>query len=95
MPRRLHTNGEPETTSDCTPAPIEPSASEDQLRRWAELVVEGQALLPEDLFPADEERLVALVRIQLRGRLVRLIARALATHISRRAEPVTEDAGHV
>lgn len=94
MPRRLRTTDEPETISGCAPAPPESSASKDQLRRWAELIAEGQAPFPEGLSPAEHEQLVALVRFQLRGRLAQLIARALATHIFRSCKPVKEDTSH-
>ena len=54
----------------------------DQLRRLAELIVEGQAPFPGDLPLADRDRLAALVRAGLRNRLTDFIAWGIAADIA-------------
>jgi hypothetical protein len=85
MPRR------PPRTS---PAPAAPGLGADQVARWADLIAEGRDAFPEGLPAPDHERLLAAVRRRLRDRLVRLIARAIAARLYRRARPGTEDSDH-
>jgi hypothetical protein len=71
-----------------------PRLSDDQLGRLAELIADGRCQPPEDLPPADRRRLQVEVRLRLRARLVRLIARAIAHHLRRDAGPRSETADH-
>jgi hypothetical protein len=63
----------------------------EQIDRWSELIADGRDPFPEDLPPADHERLLIAVRRRLRGRLVHLIARAIAVQLHRQARPDTEN----
>lgn len=63
-----------------------------QVDRLAALIAEGRAEVPDGLPPACRERLLAATRRRLRGRLVRLIARAIAWRLYREARPELEDA---
>ncbi len=63
-----------------------PNRSAEHLFRLAELVASGELVLPVDL-PSDQlDQLVRQVRTRRRRRLVRYIARAIATDIHRSRE---------
>jgi hypothetical protein len=88
-----------QTRPPASPAPTLPPASapgltDDQVNRWADLIADGRDAFPEGLPAPDHERFLAAVRERLRGRLVRLIARAIAARLYRRARPGTEDPDH-
>jgi hypothetical protein len=88
MPRETRLPASPAPTP--TP-PSVPGLTDDQVSRWADLIADGRDTLPDDLPPPDQARLLAAVRERLRGRLVRLIARAIAARLRRPAWPGPED----
>jgi hypothetical protein len=90
MPRQ------PSCRTDSGPGPdaAPDRLSAEQLRRLAEMIADGHCPVPQDLPVADAERLSREVRHQLRDRLVRLIARAVARHLRRAAGPHTESPDH-
>jgi len=59
-------------------AAIEPTLTQDQVQRWAELIAVGRDAFPVDLPPPDRDSLLAAVRRRRRDRLVLHIARAIA-----------------
>jgi hypothetical protein len=67
-----------------------PGLTDDQIMRCAELIAEGRGAFPDNLSPADHERLLVAVRQRLRSRLVHLIARAIAVQLHRQARPDKE-----
>jgi len=77
-----------------SPAPPATGLAEDQIDRWADLIADGRDAFPKGLPAPDHERLLGAVRERLRGRLVRLIARAIAARLYRRARPGTEGPNH-
>jgi hypothetical protein len=64
--------------------------SDDQVARWADLIADGRGDLPDDLSPGERQRLLAAVRQRLRGRLVRLVARAVAWRLHQQGRPDKE-----
>ena len=70
---------------DVDPEPSLDRPTADRLERLADLVAAGEVGFPEGLSPAEEGRLIGLVRARLRGRLVRYIARQIAADIARDA----------
>jgi hypothetical protein len=64
--------------------------SDEQVGRWADVIADGRDDFPDGLPSPGRERLLAAVRERLRGRLVRLIARAIAARLHRRARSETE-----
>src|SRR5437016_2203315 len=96
MARPPQTPTRPDLTAagrpDTPPCPIAAAAlSDDQVRRWAELIADGRGEVPDDLPPADRDRLGAAAIRRLRDRLVRHIARAVAREIHRDARTRQED----
>jgi hypothetical protein len=91
MPRetRTRTGPVPAPPADSPPTPA-PAPSDAQLDRWAELIADGRDVWPDDLPPPLRGRLEAEVRHRLRGRLVHLIARAIAARLRRDGRPETE-----
>jgi hypothetical protein len=80
----------PPTRKDLPHSP-EPSAlTADQVDRCADLIADGRGEFPDGLPPTDRARLLAAVRPRLRGRLFRLIARAIAGRLRRPAVPDAE-----
>jgi hypothetical protein len=77
--------------TDRAPNTGEPKLILEQIERWAELIADGRDTFPEGLAAPDHERLLAAVRERLSGRLVRLIARAIADRLYQRGRPRTED----
>jgi hypothetical protein len=71
-----------------------PALDDDRLARWADLLAAGRDRLPDELPPLDHDRLVLAVRTRLRQRLVRLIARAIASRIRREGSTDTEVTTH-
>lgn len=69
--------------------------SQDQVERWAALIADGRDEAPQDLVEVDRERLHAEVRRQLRDRMVRLVARAIATQMHREFGKKVENDNHV
>jgi len=65
--------------------------TDDQVGRWADLIADSRDGFPDNLPPPDRERLLAAVRVRLRGRLVRHIARAIAARLRRPARLDTEN----
>jgi hypothetical protein len=55
----------------------------DQIDRWAERIAAGRDVFPADLADPDRTSLAAAVRIRLRDRLVRLVARSVAERLLR------------
>src|SRR2546423_12142974 len=91
MPRRAQERTSP--AADRPPAPPAPAITGltgDQVDRWADLIADGRDGFPDGLPAPDHERLLAAVRQRLRGRLVRLIARAIAARLRPGARPDTE-----
>jgi hypothetical protein len=78
--------------SSCT-APLGALES-DQIDRLAELIANGQSEVPPDLSDTDQQRLHEEVRRLLRARLLRFIARAIATRLQRDPGPRQEDNSH-
>jgi hypothetical protein len=96
MPRRPRPTTRPGLVPDAHPTtepspPAEAGLSDEQVHRWAGLIADRRGEFPADLPPPDRDRLLAGVRQQLRARLVRLIARALAQNLHREAGPSQED----
>ena len=94
MPRQTRPPASPAPTPPPASAPSAPGLTDDQVNRWADLSADGRDAFPEGLPAPDHERLLAAVRERLRGRLVRLIARAIAARLYRRARPGTEGPNH-
>jgi hypothetical protein len=87
MPRKTRPRPRPAPEPSASPTS---SLTEDQLHRWADLIADGRDTLPDDLPPFDRERLRVAVGHRLRGRMVRLIARAIAARLRRQARSDTE-----
>lgn len=62
----------------------------DRLDRWAVLIADGRDRFPEGLPEADHARLLAAVHEQLRRRLLRLVAQAMAAHVHGRQQSEKE-----
>jgi hypothetical protein len=92
MPRhtrpRTNPGPAPQPSESASPAP---DLKDDQVARWAELIADGRDTFPDGLPSPQRERLLAAVRQRLRGRLVRLIARAIAARLRRAPAPDRED----
>lgn len=78
------------------PAPREPEPAADltseQIARWAERIADGRDEFPADLGEPDRSALADAVRVRLRDRLVRHVARAIAGRLARPQEqPDSED----
>jgi hypothetical protein len=87
MPSRRCTPPAAQAEGPVSATPSHPTAgslTNDQVRRWAGLIAEGQDEFPKELAAADGQRLLTEVRSRLRDRLLDLVARAAATHIQRR-----------
>jgi hypothetical protein len=82
--------GGPDALPPLPPAGLTP----EQIDRWAALIADGRDNFPGDLPSPDRDVLLAAVRQQLRGRLIRLIARAIAARLYRRIRHVKEDQNH-
>jgi hypothetical protein len=91
MPRetRTRTGSVPAPPADSPPTPP-PAPSDAQLDCWADLIADGRDGWPDDLPPHRRGRLEAEVRLRLRGRLVHLIARAIAARLRRGGRPESE-----
>ena len=80
MPRKTRPRPRPAPEPSASPTS---SLTENQLNRWADLIADGRDTLPDDLPPFDRERLRVAVGHRVRGRMVRLIAQAIAVRLSR------------
>jgi hypothetical protein len=68
-----------------TAFPHEPNAyTPEQLARLADWITDGQSAFPIDLNDSDHALLTQLVRKRLRVRLIRHIARAIASWLRRK-----------
>jgi hypothetical protein len=96
MPRDSHSRPNSISSSNSTSQKppsfdsVSGTLKQDQIQRWAELIADGRGEFPTELPPTDQNRLAAEVRTLLRNRLVRLIARAVATQIHSEAGNKTE-----
>ncbi len=63
----------------------------DQIARWADRIADGRDEFPADLVEPDRSALADAVRLRLRDRLVRLVARAIAARLARRDTPATQE----
>jgi hypothetical protein len=64
-------------------APAATRLTTDQIDRWAERIAAGRDEFPADLTDPDRISLAAAVRVRLRDRLVRLVARSVAERMLR------------
>ena len=88
MPRPQNPRTETPSANNAIPASSVPEDSPstlslDQVQRWATRIADGRDEFPTELAKADHDRLEVEVRRQLRDRLVRLVARAIATNLYR------------
>jgi hypothetical protein len=81
-PRRPSAPREPEPANGLTP---------DQIARWADRIADGRDEFPTDLTDPDRSALADAVRVRLRDRLVRLVARAIASRMARPDAPDSEE----
>jgi hypothetical protein len=56
--------------------------TDEQINRLAEMIADGRCDFPQELSPADAQRLGLQVSGRLRNRLIHLIARAIADHLA-------------
>ena len=61
--------------------------TDDQVRRWAELIATGESEFPAELTGTDRQRLLDETRRLLRQRLMQLVAHAVAKAIHERQSP--------
>jgi hypothetical protein len=91
MPRKSRSRPRPAPAPAPSPGVAPPSTlTDEQVGRWADLIADGRGTLPDDLPPPDRARLLAAVRQRLRGRMVRLVARAVAARLRRPGPADTE-----
>jgi len=76
-------------------APHEPEPAADltseQIARWAERIADGRDEFPADLGEPDRSVLADAVRVRLRDRLVRHVARAIAGRLARVDAPDAQE----
>lgn len=65
------------------------------LRRWAQLIANGELPFPTHLSASEFDRLAVEVSRLRRTRLIRYIARAIASDFERSEKLSTKDAEHV
>jgi hypothetical protein len=63
----------------------------DQIARWADRIADGRDEFPADLAEPDRSALADAVRLRLRDRLVRLVARAIAGRVAGANAPDTQE----
>lgn len=63
----------------------------DQIARWADRIADGRDEFPADLGEPDRSALADAVRVRLRDRLVRLVARAIAGRLARADAPDAQE----
>jgi hypothetical protein len=78
---------EPQRSNRTPAATTEPTLTQEQVQRWADLIADGRDSFPANLSPFDRDRLLAEVRRRRRDRLVLHIARAIACDL-RGARPL-------
>jgi hypothetical protein len=82
MPRKSRSRPRLAPTQAPSAAVAPPSTLTDkQLDRWADLIADGRGTLPDDLPSPERARLLAAVRQRLRGRMLQLVARAVAARL--------------
>lgn len=78
----------PPTTRESEPAN---RLAHDQIARWADRIADGRDEFPTDLADPDRSALAEAVRLRLRDRLMKLVARAIAARLARRDAPDTQE----
>jgi hypothetical protein len=84
---------DPNSQPRSRPAPREPATglTADQIARWADRIADGRDEFPADLPEPDRSTLAEAVRVRLRDRLIRLVARAIAGRVAGANAPDTEE----
>jgi hypothetical protein len=77
---------DPNSQPRSRPAPRDPEPATglttDQIARWADRIADGRDEFPTDLPEPDRSTLAEAVRVRLRDRLIRLVARAIAGRLA-------------
>ncbi len=68
--------------------------TDEQIGRLAEMIADGRCEFPRDLQSPDVQRLDRQASSRLRDRLIHFIARAVADHVGRAADPGAETSEH-
>jgi hypothetical protein len=86
---------DPHSQPRSRPAPREPEPATglttDQIARWSERITDGRDEFPADLGEPDRTALAEAIRVRLRDRLVRLVARAIAGRVAGANAPDTQE----
>lgn len=83
-------NPQPRSRPARDPEPAADLTSE-QITRWADRIADGRDEFPADLGEPDRSALADAVRVRLRDRLVRLVARAIAGRLARADAPDAQE----